>query len=56
MDFTPFNGTVTFPYGAATATIGIPVFGTNAYKPGGLNFSVQLTGVVSVVGAGEHGQ
>lgn len=51
VDFAPITGTVTFPYGAATATIGIPVFGTNAYKPGGLNFSVQLTGVVSVVGA-----
>ena len=51
VDFTPESGTVTFPYGSATATIGIPVFGTNAYKPAALNFSVQLTGVVSVVGA-----
>ena len=51
VDFTPETGTVTFPYGAATATIGIPVFGTNAYKSAGLSFSVQLTGVVSVVGA-----
>ncbi len=51
VDFTPENGAVTFPYGSATATIGIPVFGTNAYKPAALNFSVQLTGVVSVVGA-----
>ena len=49
-DFTPTTGTVTFASGSATATIGIPVFGKSEYENPSLTFSVQLTGIVNVVG------
>src|SRR5205807_3268885 len=51
VDFTPTTGTATFDWGSATTTIGIPVFGANAYIQPNLAFQVQLTGIVSVVGA-----
>jgi hypothetical protein len=51
VDFTPTTGTTTFAYGSSTALIRIPVFGPNAYNHANLTFSVQLTGLVSVVGA-----
>jgi hypothetical protein len=50
VDFTPVTGTTTFAYGSPTADILIPVFGPNAYNHSNLQFSVQLTGLVSVVG------
>ncbi len=49
-DFTPETGTTTFAYGAATATITIPILGSGVNHSSNLNFSVQLTGVVNVVG------
>ena len=49
-DFTPTTGTVLFPTGAATETIAIPVFGNGVYNNPSLTFSVQLTGIVNVVG------
>ena len=50
IDYTPVTGTTTFAYGSATATIGIPVFGPDAYNTPNLSFSVQLLGIMSVVG------
>jgi hypothetical protein len=49
-DFTPTTGTTTFASGSATATISIPVFGNGVFNNPSLTFSVQLTGVVNVVG------
>ena len=49
-DFTPTIGTTTFASGSATATIAIPVFGNGVYNKTSLTFSVQLTGIVNVVG------
>jgi trimeric autotransporter adhesin len=49
-DFTPTTGTTTFASGSATATIGIPVFGNGVFNNPSLIFSVQLTGIVNVVG------
>jgi hypothetical protein len=49
-DFTPTTGTTTFDYGSATATIRIPVFGNSAFDNSTLTFSVQLTGIVNIVG------
>ena len=50
VDFTPETGTTTFASGSATATIAIPVFGNGLYENPSLQFVVQLTGVVNVVG------
>ncbi len=49
-DFTPETGTTTFASGSATAIIPIPVFGNGVYNNPDLTFSVQLTGIVNVVG------
>jgi hypothetical protein len=49
-DFTPTTGTTTFASGSATATISIPIFGNGVADNASLAFSVQLTGVVSVIG------
>ena len=49
-DFTPAAGNVTFASGAANATIGIPIFNNGVADNPNLSFSVQLTGVVNVVG------
>ena len=49
-DFTATTGTTTIASGAATATIGIPIFNDGVYHNPGLNFSVELTGITNVVG------
>ena len=49
-DFTPTTGTTTFASGSATATIAIPIFGNGVYNNPSLTFSVQLTGIINVVG------
>src|SRR5262249_39064603 len=45
-DFRPTTGTVLLPAGAATAVIGIPVFGNGVHDAPSLTFSVRLTGIV----------
>src|SRR5438128_4350639 len=40
-DFTPTTGTVTFPSGARTETIGIPIFGNGVFNNPSLTFSVR---------------
>jgi Calx-beta domain/FG-GAP repeat len=49
-DFTPITGTTTFASGSPTAIIAIPVFGNGVFDNPSLTFSVQLTGIVNVVG------
>jgi hypothetical protein len=49
-DFTPTTGTTTFASGSPSASIHIPVFGNGVFNNPSLTFSVQLTGVVNVVG------
>jgi hypothetical protein len=49
-DFTPTTGSTTFASGSNTATISIPIFGNGVYNNPSLSFTVQLTGIVDVVG------
>jgi hypothetical protein len=49
-DFTPTTGTTTFASGSSTAQISIPIMNHGAFTATNLNFSVQLTGIVNVVG------
>jgi hypothetical protein len=49
-DFTPTTGTTTFASGSAIATIAIPILGNGVVNNPSLTFSVQLTGIVNVVG------
>ena len=49
-DFTPETGTTTFASGSATATISIPILHDGVTNSPTLTFSVQLTGIVNVVG------
>ena len=49
-DFTPETGTTIFDYGSATATISIPILHDGVINTPSLTFSVQLTGIVNVVG------
>ena len=49
-DYLPTTGTVTFPAGATTEPIDVPIFDNGVYNNPNLTFSVELTGITNVQG------